>query len=245
MFSEIGRTMRPGMAPLPSFCIVVRPFPYFSFMLHASKSGMHWLYETIRHVLSSWGYWALLLGLFAESLGLPLPGETMLMFASFLTHKNSGLRIQWVIPIAVAAAVMGDNAGYWLGRHFGRTFIRWAKRLLRMDDTDIQTAKRLIRTHGGRTIFSSRFIFGLRTIAGPMAGSLGMEWRRFFKFNLLGAATWVVAVAFTGYAFANEFDTLLGYIEKASWAIAGGLLLAGYLIWKRQKHRYQEQRRAA
>ena len=206
---------------------------------------MHWFYETIRHFLVSWGYWALLLGLFGESLGLPLPGETLLMFASFLAHKEIGLHIQWVIPIGIVAAVMGDNLGYWLGSHFGKTFTRWAKKILRLDDTDIATAKKLIKTHGGRTIFFSRYVFGLRTIAGPMAGSLDMEWRRFFKFNLLGAGTWVVAMAFAGYAFANEFDTLLGYIEKASWAIAGGLLLAGYLFWRRQKHRYQRQQRKA
>jgi hypothetical protein len=48
-------------------------------------------------------------------------------------------------------------------------------------------------------------------------------------------------MSFTGYGFANEFETLLGYIEKASWAIAGGLLLTGYLIWRRQKHRYEQQ----
>jgi membrane-associated protein len=205
---------------------------------------MHWIYHTIRHILSSWGYWALLLGLFGESVGLPLPGETLLMFASFFAHKQSDLRIQWVIPIGIAAAVMGDNLGYWLGRHFGKTFIRWAKKLLRVDDEDIKTAKHLIATHGGRTIFFSRFIFGLRTIAGPMAGSLDMRWPRFFKFNLLGAASWVTTMAFTGYLFANEFESLLGYIEKASWAIAGGLLLAGYLIWRRQKHRYEQQAKA-
>jgi len=160
------------------------------------------------------------------------------MFASFLTHKEHRLHLQWVVLVGIAAAVMGDNIGYFLGHRFGKTFIRWAKKLLRVDDDDITAAKNLIRTHGGRTIFFSRFIFGLRTIAGPMAGSLGMEWRSFFKFNLLGAATWVVAMSFAGYAFANEFDTLLGYIEKASWAIAGGLLLLGYLIWRREKRRY-------
>src|SRR4051794_10799049 len=112
---------------------------------------MHLFYETVRQALSSWGYWALLLGLFGESLGLPLPGETLLMFASFLTHKNSGLRMHWVIPIGITAAVMGDNVGYWLGDHFGQTLIRWAKKVLRMDDADIDTAKRLIQTHGGRT----------------------------------------------------------------------------------------------
>jgi membrane protein DedA with SNARE-associated domain len=208
---------------------------------------VHWIYDTVRHVLISWGYWALLAGIFGESMGLPMPGETVLMFASFLAHKENGLHLQWVILVGTAAAVMGDNLGYYLGHHFGRTFIRWAKKLLRVDDDDITAAKKLIKAHGGRTIFFSRFIFGLRTIAGPMAGSLGMEWPRFFRFNLLGAATWVVIMSFAGYAFANEFDTLLGYIEKASWAIAGGLLLTGYFIWRREKRRYGREggRRAA
>ena len=171
-----------------------------------------------------------MLGIFGESVGFPLPGETLLMFASFLAHKQSALRIQWIVLIGIFAAMMGDNLGYWLGRHFGETFIRWAKKLLRIDDEDIKTAKHLIATHGGKTIFFSRFIFGLRTIAGPTAGSLDMEWKRFFRFNLMGAATWVTAMSFTGYAFASEFDTLLGYIEKGSWAVAGGLLLTGYLV---------------
>jgi membrane-associated protein len=202
---------------------------------------MHWFYHTVLHVLSSWGYWALLLGLFGESMGLPLPGETLLMFASFLTHKKTGLHLQWVILTGFAAAVMGDNLGFLLGHRFKRTFIRWAQKLFRLDDQDIRAAKNLITKHGGRTIFFSRFIFGLRTIAGPLAGSLEMKWRHFVKFNAMGAATWVVAMSFTGYAFANEFDTLLGYIEKASWAIGAGMLLTGYLIWRREKRRYAQQ----
>ncbi len=208
---------------------------------------MYWFYHEVHHFLLSWGYWALLLGLFAESMGLPVPGETFLMFASFLSNKTSQLQLQWVILIGIIAAAMGDNLGFFLGYHFGKTFIRWAKKLFRLSDEDIRAAKNLIKTHGGRTIFFSRFIFGLRTIAGPLAGSLEMKWARFFKFNLLGAATWVTVMTFCGYAFANEFNTLLGYIEKASWAMAGGLFVIGYLIWRQQKHHYQQrnQKRAA
>lgn len=206
---------------------------------------MHWFDHAIRHVLSSWGYLALLAGLFGESMGLPLPGETLLMFSSFLTRKQTHLHMHWVIPVAIAAAVMGDNTGYLLGRHFGKTFIRWMKKLLRLDDLDIDAAKDLIARHGGKTIFFSRFIFGLRTIAGPMAGSLGMPWRRFFKFNFLGAGSWVVVMALIGYAFSAEFNTLLDYIEKGSWAVAGALLLFGYLVWRRQKHKYRAQHRRA
>lgn len=200
---------------------------------------MHWFYETVRHFLITWGYWALLLGLFGESMGMPLPGETLLMFASFLTNKDTGLHIQWVILIGIAAAVMGDNTGFFLGHRFKHRVIPWAKKLLRLNDEDIGAAKNLIAEHGGKTIFFSRFIFGVRTIAGPLAGSLEMEWKRFLKFNLLGAATWVVAMAVAGYAFSNEFDTLLGYIEKAGWAMAAGLFALGYFIWRREKRRYK------
>ena len=202
---------------------------------------MEWIYHTIRSLLTGWRYWAVLLGLLCESAGVPVPGETVLMFASFLAHKHTSLQLQWVILVAIAAAVLGDNAGFFLGRHFGKTFIRWAKKIFRLDDVDIKAARELIRRHGGRTIFFSRFIFGLRTIAGPLAGSLDMEWRRFLKFNVLGAATWVTCMAFAGNAFANEFESLLGYIEKGSWAIAAGLFTFGYLMWQRQKHRYKAE----
>lgn len=208
---------------------------------------MHWFYHIIRHVLASWGYWALLAGLFGESMGLPLPGETLLMFSSFLSRKHTGLHIEWVILVGIGSAVLGDNTGYWLGRHFGQTFIRWGKKLLRLEDDDIRAAKDLLKRHGGRTIFFSRFIFGLRTIAGPLAGSLDMKWEEFLKYNVLGAATWATIMSFTGYAFANEFETLLGYIEKASWAIAAGLFMFGYWVWRREKRNFKarQQREAA
>lgn len=208
---------------------------------------MHWIYHTVRSLLDSWGYWVILLGLLGEDAGLPVPGETVLMFASFLAHKNGRLEIYWVILCGTGSAVLGDNIGFFLGRRFGKTFIGWAKKLFHLENEDIRAAKDLIRRHGGRTIFFSRFIFGLRTIAGPLAGSLDMEWKKFLKFNVLGAAAWVTTMAMAGYAFANEFQTLLGYIEKASWAMAAGLFIFGYLIWRRQKHNYRDrqQKKAA
>lgn len=193
-------------------------------------------------MLTSWGYWAVLLGLIGESAGLPLPGETVLMFASFLSHKHTNVSIQWVIATGIGASVLGDNAGYFLGRRFGPTLIRWAEKLFRLSNDDVQAARDLLKRHGARTIFFSRFIFGLRTIAGPLAGSLDMEWGRFLKFNVLGAATWVCAMAWAGYGFANEFESLLGYIEKVSWGMAAALFFTGYWIWRRQKRRYKQRK---
>ncbi len=204
---------------------------------------MHWVYHMVRHTLVHWGYWAVVAGLLAENAGLPLPGETVLMFASFLSHKHTGLELPWVIVAGTAAAITGDNLGYLLGSKLGRRLIRWMKKLFHMDDDDVSAAKDQIRRHGAATIFWARYIFGLRMIAGPVAGMLGMEWKRFALFNALGAVTWVTSMALLGYVFADQFQSLLGYFEKLSWAMAAGLFVLGYLLWRRQKKHYKERHR--
>ena len=167
----------------------------------------------------------------------------MLMFASFLSHKSTGLHLPWVIVAGTGAAVMGDNIGFFLGRKLGSRLIRWMKKVFRLDDEDIGAAKDQIRCHGGATVFWARYIFGLRTVGGPLAGVLGMEWKRFLLFNAAGAATWVTGMALIGYAFANQFESLLGYFEKASWAFAAGLFALGYFLWRRKKKHYKERKR--
>jgi membrane-associated protein len=202
---------------------------------------MHWLYHTVRHFLLSWGYWAVIAGLLGENAGLPVPGETTLMFASFLANKTPHLKIYWVIVVGIAASITGDNIGFFLGRKFGSTLIRWVRKITHSDEQDVAAAKDLIRHHGGRTVFFARFIFGLRTIAGPLAGSLEMEWRRFVIFNALGAVAWVTSISLTGFAFANAFATLLDYFDKAAWALSVALFVMGYVIWRRYKSEYKKR----
>lgn len=204
---------------------------------------MHWLYHTIRSLLVSWGYWAVLAGLMGESAGVPVPGETTLMFASFLAHRHTGLHLYLVILVGSAAAVAGDNIGFLLGRRFGQTLLRWMEKLFHLSDEDIAAAKDEVRRHGGRTVFFARYIFGLRTIAGPLAGMLGMEWKRFLLFNCLGAASWVTAISVSGYLFANEFNSLLSYMETGSWIISGGLFAFGYFTWRHKKKKFKERKR--
>lgn len=200
---------------------------------------MHEIIHFIRYALSHWGYWAVLGGLLGECAGLPLPGETTLVFSSFLAHKGTDLRIYWVILVGIAGAVGGDNIGFYIGRRFGPRFLRWLRRCFHIDD-DIDAAKDQIRRHGAATIFWARFIFGLRTIAGPVAGALDMEWKKFLLFNFLGAATWVTTMSLVGYAFANEFKSLLGFLEKLSWVIAIIVFTIGYLLWRHEKKEYRK-----
>lgn len=202
---------------------------------------MHWVYTHVEQGLLHWGYWAVLGGLLGEDAGLPLPGETVLMFASFLAHKRAELQLEWVILVGIAAATTGDNLGFLLGRALGDRLLRWIKKLTRADDEDIGAAKAQMKRHGKATVFWARFIFGLRTIAGPMAGVLGMEWKEFALYNLLGACTWVTVMAMIGFAFAAEFQSLLSFFEKMSWGISACFLTLGYILWRRQKKRYEQR----
>lgn len=205
---------------------------------------MNWLAQIIRHALVRWGYLALAAALLGEDAGVPLPGETTLMLSSFLAHKTNDLNLALLIVVGIAAAILGDNLGYLAGWWLGPRLLRWMKAKFSMEE-DIAVATDQIRRHGAATIFWARYIFGLRTIAGPVAGALGMEWRRFLLYNALGAATWVTSMALVGYAFANKFDSLLGYFEKASWVISASIFAVGYFVWRQEKKQWRERHQAS
>ena len=201
---------------------------------------MNWLAHIVRYALLRWGYLALAAGLLGENAGLPLPGETVLMLASFLSHKEKSLSLAPIILIGIAAAILGDNLGFLAGRRFGHRLLRWLREKWHLGD-EIDVATDQIRHHGPATVFWARYIVGLRTIAGPVAGALGMPWKKFLLYNALGAATWVTTIAMTGYAFAAEFQTFLDYFEKGSWTISAALLGVGYVLWRRKKKHFHER----
>ena len=147
---------------------------------------------------SSWALVLLFLLIAVESAGVPLPGETALV-ASGVLASQSKLNIVVVIVVASAAAIIGDNAGYWIGRKGGRKVLeRWslvnrhAKRVL-------PRAERLFAKHGGKTVFFGRFIAILRITAAWMAGISHMPWWRFLLFNAAGGILWATLVGLVAY----------------------------------------------
>lgn len=178
-------------------------------------------------------------GLFGESMGLPLPGETVLLFSSFVSHRSNHLQLGWIVVFGIIGAVAGDNLGYFFGKLWGPSLLRWLSRTFSMKD-DVATAREQIKRHGPSSVFWARFIIVFRTIAGPVAGVLGMDWRKFLLFNALGGACWVTAIALAGYAFATHFNTLFDYFEKVSWIVEACVFTAGYLLWRRQRKQVQK-----
>jgi membrane protein DedA with SNARE-associated domain len=83
----------------------------------------HQLLDLLRSFLASYGYWAVALALLLENTGIPVPGETTLLLASFLAYSEHRLRLPYVILVGICAATIGDNLGFWIGHRGGRPLL--------------------------------------------------------------------------------------------------------------------------
>lgn len=196
---------------------------------------MHWLIEHIQHFLIVWGYWAVLFGLLGENAGIPLPGETILICASFLAYRHEHLHLQWVIVVGIVAATLGDNIGYYIGRRGGRPLLERWKSFFRVKQSDILAAESFLDRRGAIAIFLARFVAGMRIVAGPLAGVLRMDWKRFLLANAAGAIFWVTTISLVGYFFGSQAERISGLFNKAGLALLAVVLLAGWWWWKRKR----------
>lgn len=166
------------------------------------------------------GYWTVAAVLLLENAGVPVPGETVLLLAGFLTFSQHHFRLPWVIAVGVAAATFGDNLGYLIGQYGGRPLLDRYRRFFHISPGYIARGERLFERHGPVTVFFARFVFGMRIITGPLAGVLRMHWKKFALFNFLGAAAWVTVVACAGYLFGRQWQTLVRWVGDVDILLA-------------------------
>ncbi len=179
--------------------------------------------ETISGLVASYGYVVLFFLVGLESLGIPLPGETALVTAAAFAALGH-LSIYAVVATAAAAAIIGDNGGYWIGRAGGIALVRRYGRLIHLNESHLERAHRFFERHGPKTVFIGRFIALLRTWAAVLAGAARMPYGSFMLYNALGAVCWAVVFGALGYVFGHNLPQLERYIGQAS--LAGALLIA-------------------
>ncbi len=187
--------------------------------------------ENLTAFFSHYGYWTVLVGLVLESAGLPVPGETVLLLASSLAATQGSLHIGWIVVIAIGAASTGDNIGYWIGRHGGRPLLDRYGRILHLEPATLKRGEDLIARHGPIAVFLARFIAGLRVLNGLLAGSLKMEWRRFFLFDLLGAICWVSLICSLGFFFGSRLPWLMHLLGRTGMVLFGVAVLGALSAW--------------
>jgi membrane-associated protein len=206
--------------------------------------GEH-LFEILRAHFQHHGYWTVSLALLLENAGVPVPGETILLFASFLAFSERQLHLSWIIVFGTVACTIGDNIGYAIGHHGGRPLLERWKHLFRIRQSHIDRGERLFERYGPVTIFFARFIFGMRVIAGPLAGVLRMPWKQFALFNFLGAATWVTVISVIGYLFGRHWGALLRVMRNANLGVLAAVAAVVLFLWWRHRRKQAAAERKA
>lgn len=192
--------------------------------------------DLLRNAVVHYGYWAVAGALLLENAGIPVPGETVLLLASFLAYSQHELQLSWIVLAATAAATLGDNLGFALGYYGGRPLLERYRRIFRIQHETLERGESLFARFGAATIFFARFVFGMRVIAGPMAGVLRMPWRRFLAFNFFGAALWVSAVSGAGYLFGRHWMRLERAVKRVDLAVVVIVVLGIALWWWRTRN---------
>jgi membrane protein DedA with SNARE-associated domain len=194
---------------------------------------MNGAWQQLTGYFQHYGYWTVAAALLLENAGIPVPGETVLVAASVFATSHETLRLPMIILVGTVAASLGDNLGYALGRWGGRRLLTRYSRVFRVSAASLARGERLFARLGSAAVYFARFVFGLRVLAGPLAGVLVMPWPRFLLFNVLGAASWVTVVATLGYTFGHRVAALLASMRTASLVLLAVGVLALVIGWKR------------
>jgi len=193
----------------------------------------HHIVDILRGAIVHYGYWAIAVALLLENTGIPVPGETVLLLASFLAYSEHELQLSWIILVGTVAATLGDNLGYAIGFRGGRPLLERYRELLCIRPATLERGDRLFARFGAVAVFFARFVFGLRIVAGPLAGVLRMPWKKFLLFNFLGAFLWVTVIAGVGYSFGRHWARLVHDLKRFDIAVAILVLLVAFCFWWR------------
>jgi membrane protein DedA with SNARE-associated domain len=183
----------------------------------------------VKHLIDVAGYPLLFVLVMSESSGVPVPGETALITAAVLASQGK-LHIELVIPLAAAAAIVGDNIGYLIGRKGGRWLLERPGFMHRQRQRVLEVGEPFFEQHGPKAVFFGRFILGLRVWASWLAGATRMPWPSFLLWNALGGISWATAIGliayFLGHSAGNAIETFGIYgLAAAVVAIASAVFL--------------------
>jgi membrane protein DedA with SNARE-associated domain len=189
----------------------------------------------VDHLIEVAGYPLLFVLVMAESSGVPIPGETALITAAVLASRGK-LQIEWVIVLAAAGAIVGDNIGYVIGRKGGRWLLERPGRFYRQRHEVLSTGEPFFERHGPKAVYFGRFVLGLRVWASWLAGATRMHWRSFVFWNALGGISWATAIGLLAYFLGNSAGNAIETFGIYG-LVAAALALVSFIVLHRRARR--------
>lgn len=178
------------------------------------------------------GYAAVFALIAVETMGIPVPGETALIAAALLAHDGQ-MDIVTLVLLAAAAAIIGDNIGFTIGRKGGRKLLMRPGPFHAQRLKVIEIGEPFFARHGPKAVFLGRWVSGLRIASAWLAGINGMSWPVFLVWNALGGIVWAAAVGFGVYALGHLAEDIL----TIAGPVAGGIVLAAGIAYLIYRHR--------
>ena len=200
---------------------------------------------SISHLITSYGYLALFLLVGAESLGIPLPGETALILAGTYAGTTHRLSPWLIFLVAAAAAIVGDNIGFWIGDKGGYPLARKYGPKVRFDERKLKIARYLFDRHGVKVVFFGRFVSILRTYAAFLAGTSKMPWHKFLPANAAGGILWSAIYTLVAYLAGRALQRASGLIDVILAVAAVVAIVTVVVIFRRQVGRLGSRAEAA
>jgi undecaprenyl-diphosphatase len=189
--------------------------------------------DQILSLIGQYGYLIVFFGVMLESIGVPLPGETILIAAGVMVQRGH-LDPGEAVAFGVLGAVAGDQIGYWLGREGGRPFVlRWGRYVL-ITPERLGRAEAFFARHGGKAVFLARFFAGFRVFGALVAGISRMRWRTFAFYNVLGGAVWATAAILVGYFLGGSLGLVDRWLGRATLVLAALVAVTAgfYLVYR-------------
>lgn len=199
----------------------------------------------VNHLVSSYGYWAVFALVLIESLGVPLPGETALIVAGAYAGSTHRLSPWLIFVAAVAAVIIGNNIGYWIGDKGGYPLARRFGSKVRLDERKLKVARYLFDRQGGKVVFFGRFVAILRTYAAFLAGTSQMRWRKFMTATVAGAIVWAAIYTVAAYFAGSTLERDSGTVSLILGVVAVVVIVAALISVRHHINRLADRAEAA
>lgn len=195
------------------------------------------VFGTVAPYIEDYGYLAVVLLVLLANLGIPVPGEATLVVAAIYTVSGD-LNLALVVVVGWLAAVLGESAGFAIGRYGGRPLAIRLGRRFGVTHELLDRVEGFYEHHGIKTVAVGRFIPVLRRLNGLVAGVTPMPWKRFLVANTVGAAIWVGVWTTVGIQAGNHIDAVNTALVRGapSLGIVFVLLMIAYVVRRRQRH---------
>lgn len=205
-------------------------------LLEEARPLIQHLSAFLEHLPPLYAYLTLGLIIMLESTGIPLPAESLLIFASLYASHTHHLTPEGLVIFAVSGAIIGDNIGYLIGHRLGYPLLEKYGHRVGLHQDRLILGRYLFRRFGGAGVLLGRFIAFLRILIAILAGASRMPWLPFSFYNAAGGLLWGVCYVFVPYELGNQIDSFTGPVGIGLAVCIISLLVGSFFFLRHHEH---------